>query len=98
MAMRAHTSPMARRCMIGAAVVALTAATGCGGGDGGDDAAADASCKPSSGKVTLQYWSWVPGMQEAVDLWNGQNPDVQVKLKTTPCRTTRAPTRTCPTP
>ncbi|CAL9341195.1 ABC transporter substrate-binding protein [Streptomyces atacamensis] len=84
MAMRAHTSPMARRCMIGAAVVALTAATGCGGGDGGDDAAADASCKPSSGKVTLQYWSWVPGMQEAVDLWNGQNPDVQVKLKTTP--------------
>ena len=37
-----------------------------------------------AGKVTLDYWSWVPGMQQAVDLWNSGNPDIQVKLKTTP--------------
>ncbi|MFF4244789.1 ABC transporter substrate-binding protein [Streptomyces sp. NPDC001822] len=82
MAMRDRTS-LARRCTLGVAVLALTAATGCGGGS--EQGAADsASCEPSSGKVTLDYWSWVPGMQKAVDVWNQQNPDVQVKLKTTP--------------
>lgn len=83
MATRDRTSSLARRCVIGALAVALTAATGCGGG-GTDDAGADTSCEESSGKVTLQYWSWVPGMQKAVDVWNKENPDVQVKLKTTP--------------
>lgn len=85
MAMRNRTSYLVRCCTIGAAVLALTAVTGCGSSDGGkDDGAAGTSCKPSSGKVTLQYWSWVPGMQKAVDLWNSQHSDVQVKLKTTP--------------
>jgi multiple sugar transport system substrate-binding protein len=84
MSTRDRTSTLARRCIAGAAVLTLAAATGCGGGSGKDDAAADSSCKESSGKVTLQYWSWVPGMQEAVDVWNKQNPDIQVKLKTTP--------------
>ncbi|MEU5363942.1 sugar ABC transporter substrate-binding protein [Streptomyces sp. NPDC005925] len=83
MATRDRTSSLARRCVIGALAVALTAATGCGGG-GTDDAGADTSCEKSSGKVTLQYWSWVPGMQKAVDVWNKENPDVRVKLKTTP--------------
>jgi multiple sugar transport system substrate-binding protein len=69
--------------VIGAVVVALAAATGCSS-DGENEAGADTSCKKSSGKVTLQYWSWVPGMQKAVDVWNKQNPDIQVKLKTTP--------------
>ncbi|MEV7082297.1 sugar ABC transporter substrate-binding protein [Streptomyces sp. NPDC093516] len=83
MATRDRTSALLRRCVVGATVMALAAATGCGGG-GEDDAAADTSCEKSSGKVTLQYWSWVPGMQEAVDAWNRKNPDIQVKLKTTP--------------
>ncbi|MGV9318635.1 ABC transporter substrate-binding protein [Streptomyces sp. NPDC003660] len=74
----------ARRCLAGAAVLALTAVAGCGGGGGEDDGAADSSCKPSSGKVTLQYWSWVPGMDQAVRAWNAEHPDVQVKLRTTP--------------
>ncbi|MFJ3440919.1 ABC transporter substrate-binding protein [Streptomyces sp. NPDC086081] len=83
MATRDRTSALLRRCVVGATVMALAAATGCAGG-GEDDAAADTSCEKSSGKVTLQYWSWVPGMQEAVDAWNRKNPDIQVKLKTTP--------------
>lgn len=83
MATRDRTSTSARRCVIGAVVVALAAATGCSS-DGKNEAGADTSCKKSSGKVTLQYWSWVPGMQKAVDVWNKQNPDIQVKLKTTP--------------
>ncbi|MFE1437491.1 ABC transporter substrate-binding protein [Streptomyces sp. NPDC058739] len=85
MAMRDHTS-LARRCVYGGVALALTAVTACGagGGDAGESGAAGASCEPASGKVTLDYWSWVPGMQNAVDVWNKQNPDIQVKLKTTP--------------
>ncbi|MEU3255512.1 sugar ABC transporter substrate-binding protein [Streptomyces sp. NPDC006997] len=82
MAMRDRTS-VPRRCVIGGAVLALTVATGCGGG-GTEDGAADTSCERASGKVTLQYWSWVPGMQQAVDAWNSDHPDIQVKLRTTP--------------
>ncbi|MFF0201408.1 ABC transporter substrate-binding protein [Streptomyces sp. NPDC005017] len=85
MAMRDLTS-LARRCVYGGVALALTAVTACGagGGDAGDSGAAGASCEPASGKVTLDYWSWVPGMQNAVDVWNKKNPDIQVKLKTTP--------------
>ncbi|WP_432886759.1 ABC transporter substrate-binding protein [Streptomyces sp. CA-251251] len=63
----------------------LTAVTACGGG-GGDkgDGAAGGSCEPASGKVTLDYWSWVPGIQKAIDVWNKENPEIQVKLKTVP--------------
>ncbi|MEU3862142.1 sugar ABC transporter substrate-binding protein [Streptomyces sp. NPDC028722] len=84
MAMREHTS-LATRCMVGSAVLALMVVTGSDGGGGGvKDGAGSTSCKPASGKVALDYWSWVPGMQKAVDLWNQQNPEIQVKLKTTP--------------
>ncbi len=48
------------------------------GGSGGDSAAA---CTPAKGKVTLQYWNTVPGMDKVVDLWNQQNPDIQVETK-----------------
>lgn len=50
------------------------------GGGGGDQAS---SCPASSGKVTLQFWSWVPGMDKAAALWNSKNPDIQVQVKTT---------------
>ncbi|GGY55318.1 sugar ABC transporter substrate-binding protein [Streptomyces omiyaensis] len=83
MAMRDRTSSV-RRCMLGGVALSLTFLTACGGGGGGSDDAAGAACKPSGGKVTLDYWSWVPGMQKAVDVWNGDNPDIQVELKTVP--------------
>jgi multiple sugar transport system substrate-binding protein len=35
-------------------------------------------------KVTLTFWSWVPGVDKAVDLWNQENPEVQVKLEKIP--------------
>jgi multiple sugar transport system substrate-binding protein len=65
-------------------VLVLAALSACGGSPDEKDQAAASACEPSSGKVTLEYWSWVPGMQKAVDLWNSQNPQVQVKLKSTP--------------
>lgn len=47
----------------------------------GDTSAAAASCEPAKGKVTLQYWNTVPGMDKVVDLWNSKNPDIQVEIK-----------------
>ena len=34
----------------------------------------------SSGPVTLEYWTWAPNMQEVADVWNADNPDIQVKV------------------
>src|ERR1700748_549559 len=44
-------------------------------------AASAASCPPATGKVVLQYWNWVPGMQQVIDLWNKSHPNVQVEMK-----------------
>ncbi|GAB7106734.1 extracellular solute-binding protein [Streptomyces phaeofaciens JCM 4814] len=45
------------------------------------DGTSAASCEPAKGKVTLQYWNTVPGMDKVVDLWNKKNPDIQVETK-----------------
>jgi multiple sugar transport system substrate-binding protein len=64
------------------------ALSACGGSDdegsptGGGGGQASA-CAPTTGKVTLQFWSWVPGMDKAAALWNSKNPDIQVQVKTT---------------
>jgi multiple sugar transport system substrate-binding protein len=65
-----------------AALLALSVAA-CGDGD--DDSSAQ-ELKPGQ-KITLEFWSWVPGIDKAVDLWNSENPDVQVKLSTIPVGT-----------
>ncbi len=31
------------------------------------------------GPVTLEFWSWAPNTQELVDIWNEENPDIQVE-------------------
>ena len=65
----------------------LLAAAACGGGSddggGGGEATGGSECTPAAEgeKVTLSFTSWVPGMQETVDLWNSQNPDIQVEYK-----------------
>jgi len=47
-----------------------------------------AGCSPSSpdegsdGPVTLSFVSWDPHMDEIVDVWNEENPDIQVELST----------------
>ncbi|WP_207934454.1 extracellular solute-binding protein [Actinomadura sp. KC06] len=56
------------RSLIGMLVV-LAAMTGCGGGGGQSD------------QVRLTFWTWVPGIEKSIDLWNSQNPDVQVELE-----------------
>ncbi|MFJ1556246.1 ABC transporter substrate-binding protein [Streptomyces mirabilis] len=62
------------------AAATLVALAGCSSSAPSDKASA-ASCTPAKGKVTLQYWNTVPGMDKVVDLWNKKNPDIQVQTK-----------------
>jgi multiple sugar transport system substrate-binding protein len=63
-----------------AAAATLVALAGCSSPAPSGNASA-ASCAPAKGKVTLQYWNTVPGMDKVVDLWNKKNPDIQVQTK-----------------
>ncbi|WP_341953017.1 extracellular solute-binding protein [Salinibacterium sp. TMP30] len=62
-------------------VLALSACSSGAGTDGGTDAAA---CAPSEGPVTLNFTTWLPGMEDAVAIWNEKNPDIQVEVQTGP--------------
>jgi multiple sugar transport system substrate-binding protein len=54
--------------VLGAALVGgCTDDNGGGGGDG-------------DGPVELTFWSWVPNIEAAVDVWNAANPDIQVTV------------------
>lgn len=64
------------------ALVATLALAGCSAAGG--DTSASGDCAPSTGKVTLDFTTWVPGMDKVVDLWNAKNPDIQVKVSTVP--------------
>ncbi|GAA4199490.1 ABC transporter substrate-binding protein [Actinocatenispora rupis] len=63
-----------------AAAAAGLGVAGCSSSDSGGSAPKAKERKPGQ-KITLTFWAWVPGIDKAVDLWNSQNPDVQVKLE-----------------
>ncbi|MGZ8804540.1 MAG: ABC transporter substrate-binding protein, partial [Microbacterium sp.] len=65
------------------ATVALTMAACSAGGDSGSGTDAGA-CQPSEGEVTLTFTSWIPGIEDAVAIWNDANPDIQVEVQTGP--------------
>jgi multiple sugar transport system substrate-binding protein len=48
---------------------------------GGD---AGGACEPSDGAVELTFTTWIPGIEEVVDVWNAANPDIQVTVQTGP--------------
>ncbi len=67
-----------RRLVTSAVAVALGATTlaACGSSDDGGDA--------RSGPVSLTYWTWTPGMDKVVDLWNrgpGKEQRITVTVK-----------------
>ncbi len=69
-----------------ALAVALTATlllTGCAAG-GTPESAETTVCEPSDGDVTLEFTSWIPGIEDVVSIWNDANPDIQVKVQTGP--------------
>ncbi|MGH8877104.1 MAG: ABC transporter substrate-binding protein [Stackebrandtia sp.] len=46
--------------------------------------ASEAASRKPGEKITLSFWSWVPGVDKAVNLWNKRNPEVQVRLSNIP--------------
>lgn len=69
----------------GVALLSALTLAGCsastpGTGDGADAAA----CTPADGRVTLEFTSWIPGIEDVVAQWNDANPDIQVKVQTGP--------------
>ncbi|BDZ41426.1 sugar ABC transporter substrate-binding protein [Paraoerskovia sediminicola] len=69
-----------------AALLATTAllAAGCSSSDAGDSAgsgdAGDSGDTAAAGPVDLTFWTWAPNMEKVVDLWNAENPDIQVTV------------------
>lgn len=68
----AHSSTWKKRALAAAALTGAAALVLAGCSGGGDDAA------PADGPVTLEFWGWVPGLEDAVAEWNEANPDIQV--------------------
>ncbi|WP_394247867.1 ABC transporter substrate-binding protein [Arthrobacter pityocampae] len=67
------------------AMISALALSGCSaGGDSSEAGGEAAPCEASDGPVTLQFTTWVPGMDEVVKLWNADNPDIQVEVQTGP--------------
>ena len=72
-----------RRAVLGGAAAAAAgfALAGCGsdgdGGDGGDRPKG----REKGEKITLTFWSWVPGIDKPVALWNRENPEVRVEVE-----------------
>lgn len=69
------------RLLMVAVAVGVLALAACS--SGGSSSSASASASASGGKVTLTFWSWVPGISQSVSLWNKDHPDIQVKLDET---------------
>ncbi|UNO42401.1 extracellular solute-binding protein [Streptomyces sp. MST-110588] len=78
-----------RRTVLGGAAAAVTGLVlgGCGDGDGdggGPDGGTDTTLPPARKKgehITLSFWSWVPGIDKPVDLWNSGHPEVRVEVE-----------------
>lgn len=64
------------------AVAAVLSVTACSGSSA-KKSGKTSSLKPGQ-KVNLQFWSWVPGIDKAVDLWNTEHPDIHVTLQKIP--------------
>ena len=68
----------------GVALLSALALAGCtSASTGGGDAEA-AACTPAGEDVTLEFTSWIPGIEDVVALWNEENPDIQVEVQTGP--------------
>ncbi|MCT2592537.1 extracellular solute-binding protein [Streptomyces sp. N2-109] len=65
-------------------LLTASAATAAGltlGACGSEDKSDTATERKPGEKITLMFWTWVPGIEKAVALWNKKNPDVQVKVE-----------------
>ncbi|MBB5933297.1 ABC transporter substrate-binding protein [Streptomyces zagrosensis] len=74
-------SGLDRRTVLGTAAAAAAgfALAGCGSDDDGSGGGGKERKKGQ--QVTLDFWSWVPGIEKPVALWNRKNPEVQINLE-----------------
>jgi multiple sugar transport system substrate-binding protein len=75
-----HTKRAATAALLTTVAIAMAGCSAASGSAGGDAA----SCEPASGDVTLTFTSWIPGIEDAVALWNEENPEIQVEVQTGP--------------
>ncbi len=61
--------------VISAALVVMAPLAACGG-----SSSTTGSTTTSSGPVNLTFWSWVPGIDKSVALWNKSHPNIHVTL------------------
>ncbi|WP_159499082.1 ABC transporter substrate-binding protein [Microbacterium sp. 18062] len=68
-----RTVAVRRRTLVAAASLAASAllVSGC---------SADGSDSSGSGPVSLSYWTWMTNIEAVVDVWNEENPDIQVTV------------------
>jgi multiple sugar transport system substrate-binding protein len=68
---------MARRTRLLSATAVVVGASlalvGCSSGSSSDDTAGS-----GDGAVTLKFWGWATGLEQAIEVWNEENPDIQV--------------------
>jgi multiple sugar transport system substrate-binding protein len=80
-----NTASRVRLVAVVAAASSIAVLAGCSSSDhsgsSSSSSSSAAACAPAKGKVTLQYWNTVPGMDKVVALWNQQNPNIQVQTK-----------------
>lgn len=61
-----------------AAIAAATALTFSLAACSGDDKSSSGTSGSSGKPVELTFWTWAPEMEAVVDIWNKENPDIQV--------------------
>lgn len=74
-----HTKRATTAALLTTVAIAMA---GCSAAGGSADAAA--SCEPADGDVTLTFTSWIPGVEDAVAVWNEENPEIKVEVQTGP--------------
>ena len=75
-----HTKRAVAAALLSTAALALAGCSAASAGAGGDAV----SCEPADGDVTLTFTSWIPGIEDAVAIWNDENPEIQVEVQTGP--------------
>ncbi|MBC6493894.1 ABC transporter substrate-binding protein [Microbacterium sp. 4-7] len=77
-------SKMKAAAVIAISALALAGCSASGGDSSGTGGDAAAACTPADGDVTLEFTSWIPGIEDVVEIWNEANPEIQVDVQTGP--------------
>jgi len=76
---RARSTVGRRSVLAAGAGLGAVGAAGCSVGSAANSVNAEPVVPAADGPVTLTYWAWLKGLQVVCDLWNKDNPDIQVQ-------------------